>query len=119
MSMRTIEKKNIALCIVFSIITCGIYSLYWLFSMAEDINMAASKPDGTSGGMVLLFSIITCGIYTLYWLYKSGDQLEQLRMERGRAQGHLAILYLLLGLFGFSVISYALIQSELNEYAAG
>ena len=29
-NMRPIVKKNIALCIVFSIITCGIYSWFWL-----------------------------------------------------------------------------------------
>ena len=32
--------------------------------------------------------------------------------------GHLGILYLLLGIFGFGIISYALMQSELNKYAA-
>ena len=45
-------------------------------------------------------------------------EVEQLRMEQGKTHGYLAILYLLLGVFGLSIISYALIQSELNEYAA-
>jgi len=39
-------------------------------------------------------------------------------MNQGQAQGHLGILYLLLAIFGFSIISYALLQSEINEYAA-
>ena len=116
--MRMIEKKNIALCIVFSVITCGIYSWYWLFSLAEDVNIVSRRPDATSGGLVLLFTLITCGLYGWYWLYKAGDTLEQLRMEQGKTHGYLAILYLLLGVFGLSIISYALMQSELNEYAA-
>lgn len=117
--MRMIEKKNIALCIVFSVITCGLYTWYWLFSLAEDVNAVSRRAEGTSGGLVVLFTVITCGIYGWYWLYKAGDALEQLRMEQGRSQGYLAILYLLLAIFGLGIISYALMQSELNEYAAG
>ena len=68
-----------------------------------------------SGGMVVLLSIVTCGIYGLYWLYVSGDALEQFS---GSVGSHTGLLYLLLGLFGFGIISYALMQSELNQYAA-
>lgn len=114
-----IEKRSIALCIVLSLVTCGIYGLYWQYCMAEDTNRVTGRVDGTTGGMVVLFSIITCGIYGLYWLYMCGDHLDSMRMEQGGAQGHLALLYLLLSIFGFGIISYALLQSELNEYAAG
>lgn len=115
--MRMVEKKNIALCIVLSIVTCGIYSWFWLFSLAEDVNAVTRRPEGTSGGLVVVFSLLTCGIYTWYWLYKSGDQLDALRAEQGRAEGHLGILFLLLSIFGFGIISSAIMQSELNEYA--
>ena len=113
-----IPRRNIALCIVLSIITCGIYGLYWLFCLAEDVNAVTRRPDATSGGLVLLFSIITCGIYQLYWLYRSGADLDRVRIERGGLQGHLGILYLVLAIFSLGIVSYALMQSELNEYAA-
>ena len=32
-----IPRRNIALCIVLSIVTCGIYGLYWLLCLAEDV----------------------------------------------------------------------------------
>ena len=67
---------------------------------------------------MLLLSIVTCNIYGLYWLYRAGDDLDRQRVNQGQAAGHLGILYLLLAIFGFSIISYALMQSELNEYAA-
>ena len=115
--MRMVEKKNIALCIVLAIVTCGIYTLFWIFSLAEDVNAVTRRADATSGGLVLLFTILTCGIYGWYWLYTSGDRLDALRMEQGRAEGHLGILFLLLSIFGFGIISYAIMQSELNDYA--
>lgn len=113
-----IQRKSIGLCIVLSIVTCGIYSLYWLYSMAEDLNMVTARPDGPSGGLVLLLTIVTCGIYGLYWLYRAGDDLDRQRAEQGQLPGHLGILYLLLSLLGFTIVSYALLQSELNGYAA-
>lgn len=114
----SIQKRSIGLCIVLSIVTCGIYSLYWLYCLAEDVNLATARPNAPSGGLVLLLSIVTCDIYGLYWLYRAGDDLDCRRAEQGQAPGHLGILYLLLAVFGFSIISYALLQSELNEYAA-
>ena len=73
----------------------------------------------TSGGIIcLLLTIVTCGIYGLYWLYRAGDELDRQRAEQGQLPGHLGILYLLLSLFGFTIVSYALLQSELNGYAA-
>ena len=114
-----LEKKNIALCIVFSVLSCGLYSLYWLYCLAEAATRLTGREGAMSGGMVLLLSIVTCGIYGWYWLYVSGEALDQYSVSHGGlGGGHLGILYLLLGIFGFGVISYALMQSELNKYAA-
>lgn len=114
----SIQKRSIGLCIVLTIVTCGIYGLYWLYCLAEDVNLATARPNAPSGGLVLLLTIVTCDIYGLYWLYRAGDDLDRQRVNQGQAAGHLGILYLLLGIFGFGIISYALMQSELNEYAA-
>ena len=112
-----ISRKNIGLCILFSIITCGIYSLYWLYCLAEDLNKVDPEANQTSPGMVLLFSIITCGIYTLYWFYRAGEKINRLHMRNNDPSGDLHILYLVLGIFGLGIVSYALIQSELNKIA--
>lgn len=69
-----IEQRNIALCIILSIITCGIYGLYWIYKLTEDVNTLKGDPNATSGGIVILLGIITCGIYMWYWLYKQGRQ---------------------------------------------
>ncbi len=114
----SIQRRNIALCIVLSLVTCGIYALYWLYCMVEDTNLLTSRPDAASGGLMLLLTIVTCGIYGFYWFYRTGEDLDRLRIDRGGLPGHLGILYLVLALLGLSIVSYALLQSELNEYAA-
>ena len=69
--------------------------------------------------LCIVFTVLSCGLYGWYWLYVSGEALEQYEVSRGgMGGGHLGILYLLLGIFGFGIISYALMQSELNKYAA-
>lgn len=111
-----IQKRNIALCIVLSLITCGIYMYYWLYCIAEDLNTASHTQEAT-GGMVVLLSIVTCGIYLWYWLYKAGEKVDAIRVRCGMAAANSSVVYLLLGIFGLSIISQALIQNELNAVA--
>lgn len=114
--MKT-TQRNIALCIVFSIITCGIYGIYWFIVMTDDANsIAASSDDVTaSGGMAFLLTIVTCGIYRLYWAYKMGEKLDNAKTERGMNSNSGNILYLLLCIFGLDIIAYALMQNDLNQ----
>lgn len=62
-----IKQRNIALCIVFSIITFGIYALYWFVCLTNDANQESGQTDATSGGVALLLTIVTCNIYG--WFY--------------------------------------------------
>ena len=35
--MYSITKKNIAVCIILTFVTCGIYSIYWLYKSPDRI----------------------------------------------------------------------------------
>lgn len=111
-----IQERNIVLYVILSIVTCGIFGLYWFVCLTDDTNTAANV-SGTSGGMALLLTIITCGIYGLYWAYKCGEKIDIAKEQRGLPAGNGGILYLLLFIFG-GIIAYALIQNELNKMAA-
>lgn len=112
-----IQNRSIGVCILLSIVTCGIYLYYWIYCLTEDLNIACGIRD-TSGGMVVLLSLVTCGIYMWYWLYKCGEKVDAVRARRGMSGANSSIVYLLLGIFGLSIVSLALIQSELNAVAA-
>lgn len=111
-----IKEKSIALCIILSIVTCGIYGIYWFVCLTNDVNYVSGE-EGTSGGLAFLFTLITCGIYGLYWAYKMGDKLDIAKQKRGIPASNGGILYLILFMFG-GIIAYALIQNELNKLAA-
>ena len=113
-----IKNRNIALCIVLSIITCGIYGIYWLVCLVDDLNVASGRTGDTSGGMVFLLSLITCGIYGIYWMYKAGEKVAYVKQRNtGENDSSSSVLYLILGIVGFGIVVYALIQSELNKVA--
>ena len=112
------KNRNIGVCILLSIVTCGIYGIVWLVQMVDELNAAANEPNATSGITVFLLSLVTCGIYQLYWFYKAGQQVNQAKTARGMAvDSNVSILYLVLGIFGLSIVTYALLQNELNQLA--
>lgn len=109
------KQRNIALCIVLSVITCGIYGIYWFICVTDDVNQVSDRYT-TSGAMAFVLSLITCGIYGIYWAYKMGECLDTARAEHGEPTGSLAIIFLILNIFGLSIITLALAQNELNKY---
>ena len=111
-----IKQRNIAVAIILSFVTCGIYLLYWFYAMTKETT-ENNKVYTTSAGLALILTIVTCGLYGLYWYYQMGKALDDIKTSKGMpASGH-GILYLLLGIFGLGIVSYALIQSELNGVA--
>ena len=112
-----IERRNIAVCIVLTLVTCGIYGIYWIVCLTNDVNTVSGDVNGTSGGMVVLLTIVTCGIYGIYWAYKQGERLDFTKNNRGIPSSNSGVLYLILQIFGFGIIAYALMQNELNKLA--
>ena len=109
-------QKSIPLAVILSLVTCGLYGIYWIYTLTEDAHAAAGERTTASGGMVILFSLITCGIYSLYWLYKMGETIIMAKQKRGMAvDTNLPIIYLVLALFGLGIVSYALMQNALND----
>lgn len=109
------HQRSVALCIVLSVITCGIYGWYWMVVATDDVNRVTNRP-GTSGGLSLVFTLITCSIYGLYWAWTMGDKLDAAREANGVARGYFPIIFLVLNFFGLGVITLALMQNELNNY---
>lgn len=118
MGPQFIQQRNIAIAIVLSLVTCGIYAIIWFVKMVDELNTVSDNREGKSGGTVFLLSLVTCGIYALIWMYKAGDLINAAQAKRGMPQSGNGVLYLVLSLFGLGIVSYALIQSELNKIAA-
>lgn len=109
------QQRSIPLYIILSIVTCGIFGLVWFVMITNDLNQLKGDPQATSGGLSLLLTIVTCGIYGLYWAYKCGEKLDNIKNVRGIPSSNSGILYLLLYFITGGIITYALVQNELNK----
>lgn len=71
--------RGLLVYIILTIITCGIYSYYFLYTMARDVNIACEGDGESTAGLLqfVLLSFITCGIYALIWYYKLGNRLAE------------------------------------------
>jgi len=114
-----IPYRNIVTAIILSIITCGIYGIYWFVVMTDDAKKVSRDEQGAGGGLAFLLTLVTCGIYSIYWHYKQGKRLYDAGKNYGVDIKDNSVLYLILGIFGLGLVSYILIQSDLNKFSAG
>ncbi len=112
-----LEYRDIAIAIILSIVTCGIYGIFWIISLTNDANKVSDRPTDTSGGMVILLTLITCGIYGIYWNYKMGQKIYEAGQRYNKSISDNSVLYLVLSLFGLQIVNYALMQSDLNKFS--
>ena len=115
--MSSLQRKNIVTCIILSIVTCGFYSLYWLYCLVSDINTISDDPNAMSPVLVIILSFVTCGLYFLYWVYKAGSLLDQKMIETGRTAESRPVLYVVLALFCLTIVTYVLMQDTINQLA--
>ncbi|MBQ9885895.1 MAG: DUF4234 domain-containing protein [Lachnospiraceae bacterium] len=110
------QKKDIAMCVILSIVTCGIYGIYWFVTLTDDVNAASGEQGATSGGISALLTIVTCGIYGIYWAYKQGERINKAKQLRGLPDDtNTPILYLILYIVGLGIVANAIMQNELNQ----
>lgn len=113
-----VQQRKVSVAIILTIITCGIYGIYWFIKLNDEINALNGDTNDTTGGMAFLFSIISCGIYAFYWMYKMGDKLDSIASKHDMPQNSRGILYLVLSIFGLGIVSYALMQDSINKVIA-
>ncbi len=112
------KNRNIAVCIILSFVTCGIYCIYWLYVLNEEINTIHGTPDDTSGGAVIAFYLLTCGFYGWYWYYKMGNKIDDIKIKTGAQPSTSAIMFLILGICGLGIVNYAIMQDTINKVSA-
>lgn len=119
-SSGVVKEKSIGLCVVLSLVTCGIYGIYWLYTIARDLNdlcESQNQEKGADPGLVVVLSIVTCGIYSLYCLWKAGKMVASLTRSNGQHPSDDSIVLMVLALLQLSLVSYCILQSHINGFA--
>ena len=110
--MIQINKRNIGTSILLSIVTFGIYFIYWEYLLVK--NTRAIKKDNSSctGEMLCLIFV---PIYSIYWWFTRGKLVKDEFASHGYIATGNEIAYLVLGIFGLEIVSMAIMQNDYNS----
>ncbi|MDO4632296.1 MAG: DUF4234 domain-containing protein, partial [Eubacteriales bacterium] len=103
---RVDQDRKLWKYIIFSALTCGIYGLYFMYTLVKDLNTACGYKETDEDKMspnyiiVVLLTCVTCGIYAYYWWYKQGNRIKTAGREYGiniEDNGSTYLLWFLVG----------------------
>ena len=124
--MNVKDNRSFWVYFLLSIVTCGLYSIYFWYVYVEDLNTIfyGDGEDSPNYIIVLLLSWVTCGIYGVYWRYKQANRMYRESYDRYgvmiEENGSAILLWTLLcyltGGIGQLVADYFMIQT-LNKTA--
>ncbi len=111
--------RSIGVGILLTLMTCGIYMLYWQSKQIKMLNAWLGR-DEFSFWKWFFFSIFTVGIYALYYESKMANGLNEVRANNGMwVNASLPAVCVLLAIFGLGIASIAIQQEQINKLYKG
>ena len=79
------ENRNIVTYLILSLLTYGIYGMFFHGRLAKDMNIMCAGDGRRTRGFWLftLFSLLTLGIYSFVWFHKLGNRMFDYCMRNG------------------------------------
>lgn len=108
-----IKPRNIVVAIILSIITCGIYGIYWTIMMTREAVSVKDPTDSAVLEILLMLFLPFVGFMMVEKKFTEGLAAQ------GIAHQDNSVLYLILGLIGLGIVPMCMIQSDLNKLAQG
>ncbi len=112
-----LTNRSVATVIILTIVTCGIYGIYWVYKTAEELEREGQSGSGLGSPVViLLLCLLTGGIGYLIFGMVEDQNLNNIRMKKGIPATDNKVLYMILGLF-IPIVLVGLIQNDMNQLA--
>lgn len=106
-----IKERNIVTSIILSVVTCGIYGIYWAIMMAKEAVSVRDSADDGILEIVLMLLLPFVGFFLVEKKFAEGC------IAKGIPHNDNSVLYLILGLLGLGIVNFCLMQSDLNKIA--
>jgi hypothetical protein len=109
------KKRSTASVVLLTLLTCGIYGLYLLYTYSTDINELLGE-ERISPVLLLILSIF-CGPVMLYWTYSMHKALKEIAvLEDVEYRGSFALWLVFTLFFGVGMlVALFQIQETLNS----
>ena len=106
-----IKKRNIAVCILLTLITCGIYGIYWIIMLAKEGVSVKDPADNAVLEIVLMLFLPFLGLFFTEKKFAEGCAAQGINHKDN------SVLYLILSLFGLGIVGLCMLQNDLNQLA--
>lgn len=110
------ENRDIVLSVILSIITCGIYKLYWVYKVSSELENEG-QTGGLDGAIILLLCIFTGSIGFLLFAMYADANVNAIKARRGLPVVDNKAVWMILG-FMIPIVLIPLVQSEINNLAS-
>ena len=107
-----INKRKIGVCILLSIVTLGIYQIYWEYLLVKNTKAIRKDESSCTGEMLCLIFV---PFYSLFWWFTRGKIVKDEFTKQGYSAIGNEIAYLILGIFGLGIVSMAIMQNDFNS----
>ncbi len=114
------NDRNFWIYLILSILTLGIYPIFFWYSMTEEINVLCQKDEKPSRNYIAVWclSILTRGLYRCFWISLQSERMaaagKQMNLELSE-HGTFLLFWMLLGYFtagiGILVAEYFMIRN--------
>ncbi|UCF93025.1 MAG: DUF4234 domain-containing protein [Desulfobacterales bacterium] len=106
---------NIALYLILTLLTCGLFNLYWNYRQMEACNALLLRREFRFW-LWLLLTVVTCGIYHIFYQYKMGAAIVEIQHSLNRPVfDKLPLLSVIVTLVGLSIVVDCIHQHEINK----
>ena len=106
------KKRNIVTAIILTLVTCGIYGIYWTVMLAKEAVAVKDPADSAILEIVVMLFLPFLGFFL------AEKKLVEGCAAKGIAKSDNSILYLILGLLGLGIVNYCMMQNDLNKLVA-
>lgn len=109
--MQRGEVRNPVMVFALCMFTCGIYAIYWMFTVVGEVNAALGEERFNMLKEVGL-SIVTCGMWGYYFMWRFSEAVVDVQVAANVEPVMDAPILFVTGLFGLSPF---FIQQSLNH----
>ncbi len=113
--MISVNKRKIGVSIILSILTFGIYQIYWMHLLVKNTRIA--KGEDTRCVKELL-CVLFVPFYSTYWWITRGKVVEERLKERGYTSIGNKYIYFMLAVLGLDIVAMAVMQEDFNSLSA-
>ena len=108
-----LTERNIVITIILSFVTCGIYAIYWVYKMLDELYTYTGQPS--SAAVDIIIGLVTMWVWPAY---KFAQLESAANAKAGFPVEDKTIIYIILSVVGLSIVVDLLVQSNINKLVA-